>query len=145
MAKLISFDIDGTLEFGDPPGYITIERVRKAIPHAAITTDVDVVCHLAALAGLTIDECKIAAQRRFKLFRRQDLDQRHFLPQRQQSAQLRGQRAFRRGDFELPLACAEPDARRADTFQYACNVHRFRPCCVLRFVAISGSAGAGAG
>ncbi len=31
MAKLISFDIDGTLEVGNPPGYITIERVRKAL------------------------------------------------------------------------------------------------------------------
>ena len=31
MAKLISFDIDGTLEVGDPPGYITIERVRQAL------------------------------------------------------------------------------------------------------------------
>ena len=30
MATLISFDIDGTLEVGDPPGYITIERVREA-------------------------------------------------------------------------------------------------------------------
>ena len=30
LAKLISFDIDGTLEVGDPPGYITIERVRQA-------------------------------------------------------------------------------------------------------------------
>ena len=31
MAKLISFDIDGTLEFGDPPGSITMERVRQAL------------------------------------------------------------------------------------------------------------------
>ena len=31
MAKLISFDIDGTLEVGNPPGYITIERVREAL------------------------------------------------------------------------------------------------------------------
>lgn len=30
MAYLISFDIDGTLEFGDPPGGITVEMVRKA-------------------------------------------------------------------------------------------------------------------
>ena len=30
MAKLISFDIDGTLEVGDPPGCITLEMVRAA-------------------------------------------------------------------------------------------------------------------
>ena len=31
MAKLISFDIDGTLEVGDPPGCITMAQVRKAL------------------------------------------------------------------------------------------------------------------
>jgi len=31
MVKLISFDIDGTLEVGDPPGMITIARVREAL------------------------------------------------------------------------------------------------------------------
>src|SRR5207248_4351854 len=30
LAFLISFDIDGTLEFGDPPGGITVEMVRRA-------------------------------------------------------------------------------------------------------------------
>ena len=30
MTKLISFDIDGTLEVGDPPGSITLEMVRTA-------------------------------------------------------------------------------------------------------------------
>ncbi len=30
MAILLSFDIDGTLEVGDPPGPITIEMVRRA-------------------------------------------------------------------------------------------------------------------
>ena len=31
MATLISFDIDGTLETGDPPGRITIAHVRRAL------------------------------------------------------------------------------------------------------------------
>ncbi|MDE2938387.1 MAG: HAD family hydrolase [Chloroflexota bacterium] len=30
MSVLVSFDIDGTLEAGDPPGPITMEMVRKA-------------------------------------------------------------------------------------------------------------------
>lgn len=30
MAILISFDIDGTMEFGDPPGGITLDMVRRA-------------------------------------------------------------------------------------------------------------------
>jgi hypothetical protein len=30
LAKLISFDIDGTLEAGDPPGCVTMELVRQA-------------------------------------------------------------------------------------------------------------------
>ena len=30
MAKLISFDIDGTLEVGDPPGAVTMDMVRQA-------------------------------------------------------------------------------------------------------------------
>ena len=30
MTKLISFDIDGTLEVGEPPGLITMEMVRQA-------------------------------------------------------------------------------------------------------------------
>lgn len=30
---LISFDIDGTMEFGDPPGGITVEMVRRAKEH----------------------------------------------------------------------------------------------------------------
>lgn len=29
MPKLISFDIDGTLEVGDPPGVITMDMVRE--------------------------------------------------------------------------------------------------------------------
>lgn len=37
MAKLISFDIDGTMEFGDPPGKMTLEMVKKARSMGYIT------------------------------------------------------------------------------------------------------------
>lgn len=30
MARLISFDMDGTLEAGDPPGRVTMDMVRRA-------------------------------------------------------------------------------------------------------------------
>lgn len=33
MKVLISFDIDGTLEVGDPPGRITMDMVRRAREH----------------------------------------------------------------------------------------------------------------
>ncbi len=36
MAILVSFDIDGTLEAGDPPGPITMSMVRKAQAHGCI-------------------------------------------------------------------------------------------------------------
>ena len=36
MAILVSFDIDGTLEAGDPPGPITMSMVRKAEAHGCI-------------------------------------------------------------------------------------------------------------
>lgn len=36
MATLVSFDIDGTLEAGDPPGPITMSMVRNAQAHGCI-------------------------------------------------------------------------------------------------------------
>ncbi len=36
MAVLVSFDIDGTLEAGDPPGPISMSMVRKAQAHGCI-------------------------------------------------------------------------------------------------------------
>ena len=36
MAVLVSFDIDGTLEAGDPPGPISMNMVRKAQAHGCI-------------------------------------------------------------------------------------------------------------
>ena len=36
MAALVSFDIDGTLEVGDPPGPITMAMVRRAQAHGCI-------------------------------------------------------------------------------------------------------------
>ena len=36
LAVLVSFDIDGTLEAGDPPGPITMSMVRKARDHGCI-------------------------------------------------------------------------------------------------------------
>ena len=37
MAILISFDIDGTLEVGDPPGAVTMDMVRMARKRGFIT------------------------------------------------------------------------------------------------------------
>ena len=31
MARLISFDMDGTLEVGDPPRWVTLAMVRRAV------------------------------------------------------------------------------------------------------------------
>ena len=36
MVILVSFDIDGTLEAGDPPGPVTMNMVRKARDHGCI-------------------------------------------------------------------------------------------------------------
>lgn len=36
MVALISFDIDGTLEIGDPPGIITVDMVRRARAHGYV-------------------------------------------------------------------------------------------------------------
>lgn len=36
MATLVSFDIDGTLEAGDPPGPVTMAMVRRAEAHGCI-------------------------------------------------------------------------------------------------------------
>ena len=36
MATLVSFDIDGTLEAGDPPGPVTMSMVRNAQAHGCI-------------------------------------------------------------------------------------------------------------
>ncbi len=36
MPVLVSFDIDGTLEAGDPPGPITMGMVRRAAAHGCI-------------------------------------------------------------------------------------------------------------
>ena len=36
LAILVSFDIDGTLEAGDPPGPVTMAMVRKAAAHGCI-------------------------------------------------------------------------------------------------------------
>lgn len=36
LPVLVSFDIDGTLEAGDPPGPITMSMVRKAREHGCI-------------------------------------------------------------------------------------------------------------
>ena len=36
MPTLVSFDIDGTLEAGDPPGPVTMNMVRKAQAHGCI-------------------------------------------------------------------------------------------------------------
>ena len=37
MAILISFDIDGTMEIGDPPGAVTLEMVKTARARGIIT------------------------------------------------------------------------------------------------------------
>lgn len=36
MATLVSFDIDGTLEAGTPPGPVTMDMVKRAVAHGCI-------------------------------------------------------------------------------------------------------------
>ena len=93
MAILISFDIDGTMEIGDPPGAVTLEMVKTARAKGIITgscsdrpmsaqrtiweeygVEYDFVCYKHLLSDL---KTKFEAEEYYHVGDRDDLDRKY--------------------------------------------------------------------